>query len=153
VRRRAVLAVLVFCVAAGAASSADAALTPKQYKAKLQAIAAESNKSQSVIGQGLGSKKMPALLVALGQFAKLEDHLGNEVSALSPPANAVAPNKQLAKGLHDIASAVRGVVVKLKGVTSITKATAILNKDTNGTKAGAEVDDALTKLRKLGYAS
>ena len=147
------LAVLVFCVAAGAASAADAALTPKQYKARLQAIAAESNKSQAVIGKGLQSKNMAALLTALGQFAQLEDHLGMEVGALKPPPNAVAPNKQLAKGLHDIASAVRGVVVKLKGVTSITKATAILNKDTNGTKAGAEVDDALTKLGKLGYAS
>jgi len=148
-----VLAVLLLGVAAGAASAANSALTPKQYKARLQAIAAESNKSQTLIGQGLQSKKMATLLTALGQFAKLEDHLGNEVGALKPPPNAVAPNKQLAKGLHDIADAVRGVVVKLKGVKTVTKATAILNKDTSGTKAAAEVSDALTKLGKLGYAS
>ena len=128
-------------------------MTPKQYKARLQAIAAESNKSQSVIGKGLGSKKMPVLIAALGQFAKLEDHLGNEVGALKPPKNAVAPNQQLAKGLHDIADAVRGVTVKLKGVKTVKQATAILNKDTSGTKAGAEVDAALTELSKLGYAS
>ena len=47
----------------------------------------------------------------------------------------------------------RGVTVKLKGVKTVKQATAILNKDTSGTKAGAEVDAALTKLSKLGYAS
>ena len=147
------LAALLFVLAgAGAASGSRAALTPAQYKAKLASIGKESDKTQSLISTGLSAKDVSKLVAALGQFAKAEDHVADEVAALKPPAKAVAANAQLAKGLHDIADAVRGVAAKVKGVKTMTEAKAILNKDGSGAKAGAEVDGALTKLSGLGLA-
>jgi len=146
-----VLAVLVVLCAVFVGAGA-AALSPKQYKAQLAAIATESNSKQAIIQKGLQAKTVPVLVAALKQFAASQDKLGAEVAALKPPANAAAANAQLAKGLHDIASAVREVEGKVKGVKTVKQATTILDKDTSGVKAGQEVDAALAALNKLGYA-
>lgn len=146
----------LLCVAVGAgagtAGARPADLTPAQYKARLAAIGQESNSTQALISKGLSAKKVPVLVAALGQFATAQDRLANEVAALKPPSKAVAANKQLAQGLHDLASAVRKVAKKLKTVPTVAKAKVLLNKDTTGIKAGQEVDAALTALTKLGYA-
>jgi hypothetical protein len=155
VGRGLVLAALlaVMGIFAGSASAATRALTPAQYKAQLATIGKESNQSQALITKGLKAKTVPALVGALTQFAKAQDKVAAEVAALKPPANATTANQALAKGLRDIATAVRSVAGRLKVVKTMREAAALLNKDTSGVKAGQEVDAALTKLGKLGYSS
>ena len=80
-----------------------------------------------------------------------EEKISREVAALHPQKNAQSANDQLAKRTHDIAAAIDEVIPKVRSAAS--PAAAILNKSSAGAKAGQELDQALTELRKLGYTT
>jgi hypothetical protein len=69
---------------------------------------------------------------------------------LKPPKNAEAANTELATGLRDTASEVQTFLPKIKKMPSAGAAVAYLSK-TPTTKVGREIDEALAKLKKLGY--
>jgi hypothetical protein len=58
------------------------------------------------------------------------------------------------RGEHDTAAEVRSVLPELAKVSSAKAALAFLNKQlgSGSAKGGQEVDQALAKLRKLGYS-
>ena len=93
---------------------------------------------------------MAQLTTVLTSFAAAERRIGDEVAGLEPPKDAEAPNTELANGLHDTASEVQVLVPTVKTMPTAKAAIAFLNK-TPQTQGGRELDDALAKLKKLGY--
>lgn len=95
---------------------------------------------------------VPQLQTKLRRLASAEDQLGDELSALKPPKDAVAANAELAKGEHDDAAELRGLIPRLSRFSGPRQALHFLNRigHTNG---GREQDEAIAKLKKLGYAT
>jgi type IV pilus biogenesis protein CpaD/CtpE len=126
-------------------------LTATEYRTKLAQIAQEADVVQGSVEQGLKAKSVARLDAILSKFADSSQRLGVEVAALSPPQNAVAANSELARGESDTASATRAALAKLSGMKSMKAALAYLQSSQANAKGGHELDDALTKLKKLGY--
>jgi hypothetical protein len=146
-------ATLVACCAfvAGCGGSGSDRLSASAYRGRLAQISHEGDKAQSQVEQGLHAKTVAALRLRLSAFANASQQLGNEVAALKPPKNAAAANGELAQGEHDTATATRAVLPKLARLTSVQPALGYLQKSQGNAKGGRELDDALTKLKQLGY--
>ena len=129
-------------------------MTGAQYKAKLASIAKESASAQTGIEKNLSAPTTVAALgTAMTAFSTAEEKIANELEGLAPPEDADSANTELAQGFHDISSAIDDLVPQVRKQASTGAAIALLNKSSSGAKAGHEVDDALTKLQKLGYTS
>jgi hypothetical protein len=125
-------------------------LSPNAYRAQLRTIANESDSPEHAVEKGLQATSVPQLVKVLGTFSATEKRIGDQVAALKAPKNAEAANTELATGQRDTASEVHAVLPKVKELTSTKAAIAYLGKLTT-TKGGREVDDALAKLKQLGY--
>ena len=88
----------------------------------------------------------------LRRFAADEEKVGDEVSKLKPPEDAAAANAALARGQHDDAAEIRAILPKLAKYTSVQQAFGFLQKLGN-TKGGRETDQAIAKLKRLGYTT
>jgi hypothetical protein len=128
-------------------------LSPSAYRARLALAAKEANKGFAEVDKALKAKSVAEIQRHLQRFGRAQDQLGDEVGALNPPANAEAANAELARGEHDTASEVRSVLPKLAKFSSTKAALAFLNKQlgSGSAKGGREVDQAIARLRKLGY--
>ena len=93
---------------------------------------------------------MPQLVTVLTAFGTAEKRIGDEVAALNPPTNAEAANTDLAKGQQDTASEIQAMLPKIKKMPNAQAAVAYLSKKST-TKGGHEIDQALAKLKQLGY--
>jgi hypothetical protein len=120
------------------------------YKGQLKTIAGESDAAQHAVEKGFQSTSVPQLVKVLGTFAATEKRIGDQVAKLDPPKDAVAANAELAGGQRDTASEVHAVLPKIEKMTSTKAAIAYLSKAPT-TKGGREVDEALAKLKHLGY--
>ena len=89
---------------------------------------------------------------ALRQFAGAEDRLGDEISKLKVPNDAKAANAELARGQHDDADEIRALLPKLSKYKSVQDALTSLQR-LGSSRGGREGDEALTKLKQLGYTS
>jgi len=147
------VAIAVAAAAGCGGSGGGSSLTRAQYKAKLAAIGKEANRAQGLVEAGLKDNTTASLADALTTFSSAEQNMSKEVADLDPPKAAQAANVELAQGLHDIAAATDSILPQVKSAASVTAAVTLLNKSTDGAKAGHEVDDALSKLRKLGYTA
>jgi hypothetical protein len=125
-------------------------LSTGAYRARLKTIAKESNTAQHAVEKGFRATSVPQLVTVLTAFGTAEGRIGDQVAALNPPTNAEAANTELAKGQHDTASEVRALLPKIKKMPSAQAAVAYLSKKST-TKGGHEVDQALAKLKQLGY--
>lgn len=76
--------------------------------------------------------------------------MGAEVSKLSAPADAEAADAELARGEHDDATEIRALLPKLAKFKSVQQAFGYLQR-LGHTKGGQEEDEALAKLKSLGY--
>ena len=92
------------------------------------------------------------LQTALRQFAGAEDRLGDEISKLKVPNDAKAANAELARGQHDDADEIRALLPKLSKYKSVQDALTSLQR-LGSSRGGREGDEALTKLKQLGYTS
>ena len=72
------------------------------------------------------------------------------MAAINPPTNAESANTELAKGQRDTASEIQALRPKIRKMTSAQAAIAYLSKKPT-TKGGQEIDQALAKLKQLGY--
>jgi hypothetical protein len=150
--RRTLTALAAVVLMAGCGGGSSSTLTHAQYKARLAAIAKESARAQSGIEKNLSSPTTVAVLgTAMTAFSTAEESISKELDGLTPPQDADAANTELAQGFHDISAAIDDLVPQVRKQTSTQAAIALLTKSQSGTKAGHEVDDALTKLQKLGY--
>jgi hypothetical protein len=142
------LLLLAFVAGCGGSSR----LTPSVYRAKLASIGREANTAQAQVEKGLHAKSVAEIRTRLSTFVNAAQKLGDEVAALKPPKNAEAANALLARGEHDTASATRAVLPQLAKLKSVKAALSFLNKSQGNAKGGRELDQALTELKKMGYA-
>jgi hypothetical protein len=126
-------------------------LSKSDYRAKLQAIGHEAQQAQTDVQKGLSAKTVPELHARLLAFAATSQHLGDEVAALKPPKDAEAANAELANGEHDSATAIRAAAAAIQNLKTPQAVIAYLQKSLSNAKGAHELDDALTKLKKMGY--
>ena len=100
--------------------------------------------------KGFRASSVPQLVTVLTAFGTAEKRIGDEVAALNPPTNAEVANTELAKGQQDTASEIQALLPKIRTMPSAQAAIAYLSKKST-TKGGHEIDQALAKLKQLGY--
>jgi len=106
---------------------------------------------QGDIQKAMHAKSIAEIERALRAYGSAQDRPGDQVAALQPPVNAQAANSELARGEHDTATEVRAVLPKLAGFNTPKSALPYINKQLGNAKGGNEEDQAITKLKKLGY--
>jgi cell division protein ZapA (FtsZ GTPase activity inhibitor) len=143
-------AVVVMFVTLLSACGGSSRLSASDYRAHLRTIANQSNAAQHSVGKGFQSTSLTQLLTVLTAFGASEKRIGDEVAALKAPKDAESANSELANGQHDTASELQALLPKIKKMSSAKAAITYLSK-TPTTKGGHEVDQALAKLKKLGY--
>ena len=147
------LCVLAFAVAGCGGGGGGDQLTKAQYKSKLADISKQADSAHSDLSRGAKQAVTVAdVQSVLNRYAAAEQRLGDKVSKLKPPANAVAANALLARGWHDDSAEIKALVPKLAKLKSAAEAFAFLQSIPH-TKGGTEQDQALQKLTKLGYTS
>jgi len=150
----AVIAAAVACGgSSGSSPTTSAALTAPQYKAALAQIAHQESVAQRSVGAAFHAKTISALHRAIAGFAADQARVARELTALRPPANAVVPNSELAKAFSDNATATRAVLSRIDHAPSVTRALALIQAAKGPQQTGQEIDQALSKLRRLGYAT
>jgi hypothetical protein len=151
VKLRAVLVAALLCaLLGGCGGGGNKRLSASEYRARLAALADEANAAQTNAQKAFEAKDVSDLQSRLRQFADAEERIGDKLARLKPPKNAEAANAELARGFHDTASELRDVVPGLSRFSLPAEAMASLRKLGN-TNGGHEIDDALGKLKKLGY--
>jgi hypothetical protein len=125
-------------------------LSASEYRTHLQTVAKESDAAQHAVENGFRATSVPQLVEVLTAFGAAQKRIGDEVAALKPPKDAQAANTELANGLHDTGSEVQALLPKIRKMPSAKAAVAYLSKMPT-TKGGSELDQALAKLKKLGY--
>jgi hypothetical protein len=143
-------AVTIAVLLASACGGGSNRLSASAYRAQLKTIAKESDAAQHAVEQGFQATSVPQLVKVLTTFSATEKRIGDQVAALKPPKNAAAANSELASGQRDSASEVHAVLPRVKEMPSTKAAIAYLSKAPT-TKGGREVDEALAKLKQLGY--
>jgi hypothetical protein len=134
----------------GTGGGSSSRLSASAYRAQLKTIAKESNTAQHAVEKGFRASSVPQLVTVLTAFGTTEKRIGDEVAALNPPTNAEAANTELAKGQQDTASEIQTLLPKIRKMPSAQAAIAYLSKKST-TKGGHEIDQALAKLKQLGY--
>ena len=134
----------------GGTSGGSSSLSASAYRAHLKPIAKESNTAQHAVEKGFRASSVPQLVTVLTAFGTAEKRIGDEVAALNPPTNAEVANTELAKGQQDTASEIQALLPKIRKMPSAQAAIAYLSKKST-TKGGHEIDQALAKLKQLGY--
>jgi hypothetical protein len=147
----AALAVLLLSACGGGGGSSR--LSARAYRAKLTQIKQEAATAQTNVAKGLQAATLAELQQRLDTFASDTQRIGDEVAKLNPPQNAEAANTELAAGLHETARATRAASKSIAGLHTPTEAIAYLEHSPANAKGAHQVDEALAKLKKLGYAS
>lgn len=128
-------------------------LSKTAYRSRLATISKHADSAHAAVESGAPkAKKVSQVAALLRQFAAAEDRLGNEVSKLDAPKDAAAANAELARGEHDDATAIRAVLPKLSKFKTVQQAFGYLQR-LGHTKGGQEQDEAIAKLKKLGYTT
>jgi hypothetical protein len=147
-----VAAVAVLLLAAcGGGGGSSSQLSASEYKAKIANIKREAATAQANVALGLQAQTLIELRDRLDAFASATQHIGDQVAALKPPTNAEAANTELANGLHETARATSAASKAIAGLHTPQEAIAYLQHSLSNAKGAHEVDDALAKLKKLGY--
>jgi hypothetical protein len=150
VKRLLALALLCPLVAACGGTSR---LSAGAYKAKLATVATQADKAQHEVERALQAKTVAAIHTRLGAFATADDRLGDQIAALKPPADAEEANTALAKAEHEMAATVRSLLPRVAQANSAKAALALLQSDKRAAAAGQALDNALSRLKKLGYTN
>jgi hypothetical protein len=144
---------LAGCGGSGGSSSSSSQLSADAYRAQLVKIKQQSNQAQADVAKGLSAKTIADLRSKLDAFASESQRISDEVASLDAPKNAEAANAELAKGEHDTATATQAASAAIAKLKTPHAALAYLQSQLGNAKGGHELDDAITKLKKLGYTS
>ena len=137
----------------GGGSTQQQQLSAAAYRAKIAKIRGEAADAQTRVAEGLQAKTVGELKQRVDEFAATTQRIGDEVAALTPPANAVPANTELAQGLHDIAAATRAASAKIATMKTVQEAVSSLRQSHGPVKGSHEVVNALLELKKLGYTT
>jgi predicted small secreted protein len=152
-KRALIILVLASLAVDVAACGGSSGASKDKYRSDLAKIAKESGTAHAALEGGAPKATSVAQVqTLLTRFAAAEDKIGDEVAKLNPPDDAKAANAQLAKGQHDDADEIRAIVPKLSRFKSVQQAFGYLQK-LAGSKGGREGDEALKKLKQLGYTN
>jgi type VI protein secretion system component VasK len=149
----AALAALLLAGCGGSGGGGGSRLSANAYRAKLTQIKQEAATAQANVAKGLQAKSLSELRQRLDTFANDTQRIGDEVAKLNPPQNADAANTELAAGLDETARATRAASKNVAGLHTPTEAIAYLEHSPANAKGAHQVDEALAKLKKLGYTS
>ena len=136
-----------------AACGGGSRLSQDAYRTKLAQVKQEAASAQASVAKGLQAKTLAELRGRLDAFAESTQRIGDEVANLKPPQNAEAANTELADGLHETARATRDASKQITSLHTPREAISYLEHSTLNKKGARQVDEALTKLRQLGYTS
>ncbi|HKC78381.1 MAG TPA: hypothetical protein VKB70_08365 [Gaiellaceae bacterium] len=152
--KRALVILVLASLAVGAAGCGGSSGASKSaYRDGLARIAKQSGTAHQKLEKGApAATSVAQVQTLLRDFAAAEDRIGTEVSKLEPPNDAKAANAELAKGQHDDAAEIRAIVPKLSKFKSVQQAFGYLQRLASS-KGGREGDDALKKLKQLGYTT
>jgi hypothetical protein len=144
--------VLVAAAAMLVACGGSDRMSAGAYRGKLAAISRETSAAVEAVQKNAPrAKSVKDLQAVLTQFANAESHIANQVQALRPPKNAQAANEELAVGATDTSKSAVRAANAIGKLSSVQAARSYLGSH-NGNKKGAhELDDALAKLKSLGY--
>ena len=148
-----IAAVAVLLLAACGGSGGGSRLSADAYRAKLAQIKQQLASAQERVALGLQAKTLTELRHRLDSFAAATQDIGDQVAKLEPPTNAEAANTELAQGLHETARATRAASSAVKSLHTPQEAVSYLEHQPANAKGAQAVNDALTKLKKLGYTS
>ncbi|HJQ73700.1 MAG TPA: hypothetical protein VJ814_02350 [Gaiellaceae bacterium] len=148
-----VVFLLAACGGSGSGTTTSAHLSAAEYRAQLVKIQQQSNQAQAEVAQGLSAKTVAELRSRLDAFAASSQRISHEVANLAAPENATAANAELAKGEHDTATATRAAAAAVAKMKTVHAAVAYLQHQLGNAKGGHELDEAVTKLKQLGYTS
>jgi hypothetical protein len=153
--KRTTLAVtLMLCIAVGlSACGGSGRLSAADYKNQLAAFGRQDDKVHAKVDNLPHSKTVADMKAGLAAFAAGERRLGTEVAALNPPKNAETANAALAKGFTDTATEMKQVLAALGSASSPKQALGVIGRFGPKMNGGKELDAALAKLNKLGYAN
>jgi hypothetical protein len=126
-------------------------MSASAYRAKMTAIDGQAAAAQANVARGLQAKTLAELRQRLDEFAAATQKIGDEVAKLNPPQNAEAANTQLAAGMHETARAIRVLSKSVAGLHTPQEAIAYIQHKPNNAKGARDVNEALTRLKKLGY--
>ena len=153
-RQALVIAAVVFLLAAcGGGGGGSPRLSADAYRAKLAQIKQEAAAAQTHVALGLQAKSLSELRQRLEDFATATSKIGDDVAKLNPPQNAEAANTELADGLHETARATRAASEQVSKLHSTREAISYLEHSPANRKGAHQVDEALTRLKQLGYTS
>lgn len=128
-------------------------VSKSEYRSELTKVSKDAGAAHAKVEATAPQAKTVAQVEAvLRQFAVAEDKLGDEIDSLKVPADAKSANAELASAQHDDATAIRAILPKLAKLKSAQQAFAYLQSVGN-TKGAQEGNDALAKLKKLGYTN
>jgi hypothetical protein len=136
-----------------AACGGSSRLSQDAYRTKLAQIKQEAASAQASVAKGLQAKTLAELKGRLDAFAESTERIGDEVAKLNPPENADAANTELADGLHETARATREASKQITGLHTPREAITYLEQSPLNKKGARQVDEALSRLKQLGYTS
>ena len=136
-----------------AACGGGSRLSQSAYRTKLAQVKQEAASAQASVAQGLQAKTLAELRGRLDAFAESTQRISDEVAKLKPPQNAEAANTELADGLHETARATRDASKAVAGLHTPREAITYLEQSPLNKKGARQVDEALTRLKQLGYTS
>jgi hypothetical protein len=136
-----------------AACGGGSRLSQDAYRTKLAQVKQEAASAQASVAKGLQAKTLAELRGRLDAFAESTQRIGDEVANFKPPQNAEAANTELADGLHETARATRDASKQITSLHTPREAIGYLEHSALNKKGARQVDEALTKLRQLGYTS
>jgi hypothetical protein len=153
VQRGAVVIIAVVLLLAACGGGGSSRLSANAYRAQLAQVKQQAAAAQAAVAKGLQARTIPELQQRLEAFATATQHIGDKVANLNPPANAEAANTQLADGLHETARATRAASKQITKLHTPQEAISYLEHSPANTQGARQVNEALSKLQKLGYTS
>lgn len=145
-------ALLVVVAATVVACGGSDRLSASAYRDKLAAISHQASLAQGAVERNAPrAKSVTDLQALMTQFAHAEAHIANLVQALKPPKNAEAANEELAGGAEDTSKSAVAAVTKIGKFKTVQAALRYLGAHNANQKGAHELDDALAKLKQLGY--
>jgi hypothetical protein len=147
------LALCVLALGVAGCGGGSDQLSAAAYRSQLAKISKQADAAHGAVDRGAPAAKTVAQVEALlRRYGAAEARIGGEVSALNAPDNAKAANAELARGEQDDASEIHALLPKLAKFKTVQQTFAYLQK-LGHTKGGQEQDDAISKLKKLGYTT
>jgi hypothetical protein len=138
-------AVLAGCGGGGGASGST-------YRTALARIAEQQSRAEGAIERAVPkARSVKQITAALTTFAAAEHLLSTQVSDLKPPKNAVQANDELAVGLQSTSRSAQTAAAKIGTFKTPGQAAAYLQSHQGNRQGAQKLDDALAKLKKLGY--